>query len=160
MPVSATEGTSSVASGSSSPPTTSSPEEDRQLTRNTLGQFVRGVSGNPAGRERGSKNRATLIRHAMEESLLRGVSEDFEAIMAEAISLAKSGNEAMIRLLLGDLLKGARGGDGDENDPLRNAKSVHVSITQYLGNQEKPAAATVDGEFETVEDSHDPASRP
>lgn len=132
---------------------TASSLEVSQVTRTSLGTFVKGVSGNPAGRPVGAKSRSTHIRAALEEALLRGVTEDFQAIVDQAIQMAKNGNEAMIRLLLGDLLKSARGADSDEDDPLRNVKKVSISITQFLGNQENRAAAeAVDGEYETVEE--------
>ena len=39
-----------------------------KLVRTAEGQFVEGVSGNPAGRPKGSKNRITLLKMATEEA--------------------------------------------------------------------------------------------
>jgi hypothetical protein len=60
-------------------------------------QFQKGQSGNPAGRPRGSRNKATM--------LLRDVLEnDCEAIARKAIELAKDGDVAAIRLCMERLL--------------------------------------------------------
>ena len=62
--------------------------------------FQKGESGNPAGRPRGSRNRATLLM----ESLL---ADDAEAIGRKAIEMAKQGDMAAIRLCM-DRLSPAR----------------------------------------------------
>jgi hypothetical protein len=55
--------------------------------------FQKGVSGNPAGRKRGSKNRATLAAQA----LLEG---EVEALTRKAVELALGGDVAALRLCL------------------------------------------------------------
>src|SRR5262245_58391159 len=65
--------------------------------------FEKGESGNPAGRPRGSRNRATLLM----ESLL---ADDAEAIGRKAIEMAKQGDMAAIRLCM-DRLSPARKGE-------------------------------------------------
>ncbi|HEY3910831.1 MAG TPA: DUF5681 domain-containing protein [Stellaceae bacterium] len=57
------------------------------------GRFVQGRSGNPAGRQRGSKNRATLAAL----SLLEGQAE---ALTGKAVELALGGNVAALRFCL------------------------------------------------------------
>ena len=65
--------------------------------------FEKGESGNPAGRPRGSRNRATLLM----ESLL---ADDAEAIGRKAIAMAKQGDMAAIRLCM-DRLAPVRKGE-------------------------------------------------
>ena len=65
--------------------------------------FEKGESGNPAGRPRGSRNRATLLM----ESLL---ADDAEAIGRKAIEMAKQGDMPAIRLCM-DRLAPARKGE-------------------------------------------------
>src|SRR5262245_61563752 len=67
--------------------------------------FEKGESGNPAGRPRGSRNRATLLM----ESLL---ADDAEAIGRKAIAMAKQGDMADIRLCMDRLLQGTKGHPG------------------------------------------------
>ena len=65
--------------------------------------FEKGESGNPAGRPRGSRNRATLLM----ESLL---ADDAEAIGRKAIEMAKQGDMPAIRLCM-DRLAPVRKGE-------------------------------------------------
>ena len=62
----------------------------------------KGESGNPAGRPRGSRNRATLLM----ESLL---ADDAEAIGRKAIEMAKQGDMAAIRLCMDRLAPAPKG---------------------------------------------------
>ena len=86
--------------------------------------FEKGESGNPAGRPRGSRNRATLLM----ESLL---ADDAEAIGRKAIEMAKQGDMAAIRLCM-DRLAPARKGEpvAFELPPLdKPADSVAAAAT-------------------------------
>src|SRR5262249_20869428 len=65
--------------------------------------FQKGESGNPTGRPRGSRNRATLLM----ENLL---ADDAEAIGRKAIAMAKQGDMAAIILCM-DRLAPARKGE-------------------------------------------------
>jgi hypothetical protein len=64
--------------------------------------FQKGECGNPAGRPRGSRNRATLLM----ESLL---ADDAEAIGRKAIEMAKQGDMAAIRLCMDRLAPPRKG---------------------------------------------------
>ena len=68
-------------------------------------QFHNGQSGNPAGRPRGSRNKATILL----QNLLAG---DAEAIARKAIDMAKAGDIAAIRICM-DRLAPAR-----KHDPI------------------------------------------
>ena len=57
------------------------------------GRFLQGLSGNPAGRPRGSRNRTTLAAQA----LLDG---EAEALTRKAVDLALDGDIAALRLCL------------------------------------------------------------
>ena len=86
--------------------------------------FYKGESGNPAGRPRGSRNRATLLM----ESLL---ADDAEAIGRKAIEMAKQGDMAAIRLCM-DRLSPPRKGEpvAFELPPLdKPADSVAAAAT-------------------------------
>jgi len=62
--------------------------------------FEKGESGNPAGRPRGARNRATLLMQNL-------LADDAEAIGRKAIEMAKAGDLTAIRLCM-DRLAPAR----------------------------------------------------
>jgi hypothetical protein len=64
--------------------------------------FQKGECGNPAGRPRGSRNRATLLMEGL-------LADDAEAIGRKAIEMAKQGDMSAIRLCM-DRLSPARKG--------------------------------------------------
>src|SRR5262249_3899919 len=77
-------------------------------------KFVKGQSGNPAGRPRGARNKATI----MLENMLHG---DAEAIIGKAVELAKVGDPVALRICM-DRLAPRRANTGDfEPPPLRSA---------------------------------------
>jgi hypothetical protein len=63
----------------------------KQVERTPEGHFVKGQSGNPAGRAVGCRNQATRIA----EALLDG---DVEALTRKAVSLALDGDPSAMRL--------------------------------------------------------------
>ena len=64
------------------------------------GTFMKGVSGNAAGRPKGSKNQITLLKQALELQLREQAEPEMAEVLQTAIALAKEGNVAMIKLLL------------------------------------------------------------
>ena len=86
--------------------------------------FEKGESGNPAGRPRGSRNRATLLMEGL-------LADDAEAIGRKAIAMAKQGDMAAIRLCM-DRLAPVRKGEpvAFELPPLEKpADSVAAAAT-------------------------------
>jgi hypothetical protein len=59
--------------------------------------FARGISGNPAGKPKGTRNKTTLVL----EAILDG---DAPELMRKAVQLAKSGDVSMMRLCLERLI--------------------------------------------------------
>jgi len=109
---------------------------DKQPNGST--QFTKGVSGNPAGRPKGSRNKATLLMEAMLEG---GV----EAITRKLIEMAKGGNLGAIRLCLEPLL------------PLRKDRTIHLDLPPAETVQQisaligKISAAIAEGEITPAE---------
>ncbi len=73
-----------------------------QVERKEGGQFKKGQSGNPAGREVGSRNRATLLA----EQLFDG---ECEALTKKAVAMALAGDAATMRLCIDRILAPRRG---------------------------------------------------
>lgn len=118
--------------------------ETTPITRNNLGQFVKGVSGNPAGKPKGSRSRSKLLREYIEEALLRDLSDEAGALLDQAIKMAKGGDAGMMKLLLGDMLKNARTEVTDTEEDDRKSISVRVTIKNFTG-QPGPSAVVIDG---------------
>lgn len=71
-----------------------------EIQRTEAGTFPKGVSGNPHGRPKGSKNQITLLRQSLELALREQASHDISEVLGIAIEKAKAGDNAMIKLLL------------------------------------------------------------
>src|SRR5204862_4425019 len=65
-------------------------DTSRDTTRAANGQFAPGHSGNPAGRPKGARNKATLLREALREG-------EEETLLRAMIDLAHAGNMTALR---------------------------------------------------------------
>lgn len=82
--------------------------------RTEKGQFVKGVSGNPLGRVKGTKNKITIARLLLEEVLRDELTKEGPKLMKKAISMAmgdkkRPGNDKIMRVLLDKMLASPRG---------------------------------------------------
>ena len=127
-------------------PTDPSDAPGALVERSTLGQFVKGVSGNPAGRPKGARNRANLLRSFLEEALLRDLSDEIGPVIDQALTLAKSGDPKMIKLLLGDLLRGQKPSEADSEGQNSGPTRISVTINNYTGAA-RPSPSILDGVF-------------
>ena len=75
--------------------------------------FQPGVSGNPAGRPKGSKNKITLMKLALEGELRTQLKPHMADILAVALAKAKDGDPAMIKLLLDKTLPTTKAAEDD-----------------------------------------------
>jgi hypothetical protein len=71
-----------------------------EMVRDDDGKFVQGVSGNPGGRPKGSKNKITLLRQSLELQLREQAAPNMGDVLRTAVALALDGDRAMIKLLL------------------------------------------------------------
>ena len=82
----------------------SPPIEGELVPRTEKGQFVKGHSGNPAGRTRGIRNKITLERLLLEDSLRQVLATKSPALLEKAIDMALEGNDRVMRALLDKVL--------------------------------------------------------
>src|SRR6266542_768255 len=108
-----------------------------QVQRNEEGQFLRGQSGNPAGKLAGTRNHATMIA----EQLFDGASGE---VSREALTQAMNGDSAVLRLIVRSII----GPRHQRNSsfalpPLRNAADLAPAIAAI--------AAAAEGAISTAE---------
>lgn len=94
--------------------------------RRRPGSFVKGVSGNPKGREKGSKNKLTLYREAVlmkqEKKLLQNLPEVLDVV----IQKAKEGDMQATKLYLDRVMAAKR--LADENAEERGPPQINIVI--------------------------------
>jgi hypothetical protein len=104
-------------------------EQERQLPELYLateevipspdGRFPKGVSGNPKGRPKGTKNRITELKHEMELTLREGLNpEVLKSVLASMVVEAMNGNVSAAKLILDKVMENAKSSDEDtEKNP-------------------------------------------
>lgn len=79
-------------------------EDQKKETKVVSTRFQPGKSGNPAGRPKGSKNKTTLIKQAIEGEMVERLADDAMSVLEVTIQKAKEGDTGCIKLLLERLL--------------------------------------------------------
>ena len=70
-----------------------------ELVRNADGQFVEGISGNPLGRPKGSKNRITLLKMQTEEAWRDRNMERLDIVLDLILQDALDGDKAARKMI-------------------------------------------------------------
>lgn len=102
------------------------------------GMFVKGHSGNPAGRPKGSKNKATLKRLAMEHKLDKILVKEAPKVLRIVVNAAKAGDMQAAKMVLQAVKL------GDTEDAGRN--QVNINITN-LTRPEETSQVVIEGEL-------------
>jgi Family of unknown function (DUF5681) len=90
------------------------------------GRFQVGVSGNPAGRPKGARNRSTRLAEAL-------LDDDAVGLVRQAIDLAKAGNMAAIRLCVERLIpRRVERAIEFEMQPIAEPKDAIVAISRIM----------------------------
>lgn len=120
-----------------------------EIPRTDGGQFPKGVSGNPKGRPKGSKNEITLLRQSLELALRQQASHDISEVLGVAIEKAKEGDNQMIKLLLEMHMSKSTSDDG------KAAEKVAIQINSHPGSAEIKEVRTPPIDIEPEEIDHD-----
>lgn len=100
---------------------------DEVAVRNDKGQFLKGYSGNPVGRPQGIRNQTTLVKDWINNALVNDLQEDALDILAVAVKKAKGGDNAMIKLLLKDLIAATGEDEVDKSDVVIKVKNMTIN---------------------------------
>jgi len=93
------------------------PETTLPVERTETGQFPAGVSGNPLGRPKGSRNKITELQQQLELSVLQHVKPDrIKKIWDKMCTLAEGGDKKAAKLIFDTILTKATPGNGDGSD--------------------------------------------
>lgn len=100
-------------------------EEKPVVARGEDGRFVPGVSGNPKGRPKGSKNRITELKMTMEQALRENLdANDVQNVINAMLKEALAGNVSAGKLILDKVLSNAK----MEEDPEAKDSGLRVII--------------------------------
>lgn len=69
------------------------------VPRDDSGRFPKGVSGNPAGRPKGSRNKTTVLREMLDEVALGEVAKEYVEVVHAMIRAAKKGDVAAAKFV-------------------------------------------------------------
>ena len=122
-------------------------EQKGELVRTAEGKFVKGVSGNPAGRPKGSKNKITLLKMQAEEALREDNHETMLKVAQLIVAQALEGDRASQKLVWDALV--SKGGASDEKDA-KSQQRIQVNTMNVHG---EPGQRVIDAEFTTETDS-------
>lgn len=101
-------------------------EQATEIVRRPDGTFPKGVSGNPHGRPKGSKNQITLLRQSLELALREQAATNIRDVLDKAMELALEGHPGMIKLLLELHMSKASAEEKDAKEKV----SINITGTQ------------------------------
>lgn len=116
--------------------------DDNKQVQPRVGRFMKGVSGNPNGRPKGSKNKITLMKLALEGELRTQMKPHMAQILSVAIAKAKDGDPAMIKLLLDKTLPTTKA--GEDEAPAKEKVQIFIDRLPDRDSGGK-APVTIDG---------------
>jgi len=112
-------------------------DETHEIVREEgTGRFVKGHSGNPAGRTRGIRNKITLERLLLEDTLRQSLATKSPKLLEKAIEMALEGNDRIMRALLDKVLATPKHDDpGEAKD-----NEIKILIQNLTSGSARPEA--------------------
>lgn len=102
--------------------------------------FIKGQSGNPNGRPKGTKNQITVVKAQMEAFLRDEMKEDLQDIVAKVISMAKEGDKEMLKLVWNSWISKAATSD---EEPVK--EKIQITIGSLpVASQVRTNTTTID----------------
>lgn len=111
------------------------------VDRNDKGQFIKGQSGNPAGRPVGSKNKIVALKQGLELAIRENLSaSEVKQIVKAMVYEAQNGNVSAAKLILDKVMSNATAGE----DVDTGTGGITISIKNLTFDQ---APKLVEGEI-------------
>jgi hypothetical protein len=127
------------------------------LVRDDRGRFLKGQSGNPAGRKKGSKNHLVALRQSTEIALREYMSTPENARRAlnaidQLFRQAEEGDLTALKLLLDKILPQARAGSDEGGAEKQRPVAISI-INQTADKATTPVTInTIDEDGNIIED--------
>lgn len=113
-----------------------------EVTKRSNTQFQKGRSGNPLGRPKGSKNKTTILREAMQQKADRMLSKEVPQVLAVVIRAAKGGDMSAAKMILDRAVPVKKADDGDDGS---GKQLVQITIQNLTAPDEK-SGVIINGE--------------
>lgn len=110
-----------------------SDEEKEVAQRDDKGRFVKGASGNPVGRPKGTKNEIAEMKRNLELAVRKNINErEINGIIQSMIAEALNGNVTAGKLILDKVMSNARLDDDEGEDKPEIVIKIENLTPQHL----------------------------
>lgn len=110
---------------------------EKDVAPRNKGQFPKGVSGNPAGRPKGSKNKVTLMKLVAEETIRTDNAERMLEVANIVIDQALEGDPKAQKLVWDAVMS-----KGTSDDRTQAKERVEINIGQMAAPPDNPPVDT------------------
>jgi hypothetical protein len=98
-----------------------------KMVRTKEGQFIKGVSGNPDGRPKGSKNKITMLKLATEEAWRDRNQDRLDTVLDMILDAALEGDKAARKMIFDAVISKAQHAE-DKTGGNKQAITVHRMV--------------------------------
>lgn len=120
------------------------------ILRDETGQFLEGVSGNPAGRPSGSRSKLVKIKEKLEIAVRENMSAArIGRIIEKMADMAEEGDVKAARLILDKFMSGAAAGE-DPEALTQVARGITIRIENATFAKTSPPTTIIDAQFKEI----------
>lgn len=120
------------------------------VVRDDSGKFLEGVSGNPAGRPPGTRNKLVTVKQKLELAVREGMSADkLGRIINKMADMALAGDTRAARLILDKFISSATTGDEQADESASRGITIRIENATFAKTQ---TPVVTDVEFKEISD--------